>query len=157
MSEDNARLEEKQDVWTDIEIETQTITGEKISYPKKIAIGKELKFRHILREKLSPFLSTILKGKEIDEEKAFSFLFFDFPAIAVELAAVITEQTKEWVLENLEGRAVEEIVRPFFQELFRLPQIPLEMKALGISVPGAEKKGREDREREEKSTSASPK
>ena len=106
--------------WADLEAEIVTIKGEKVRYFKKLSLGKELKIRAIFNEKLSPLLSR-LEGEDA-EEKAFSFMLTEFPALLPTISAIILEKDEEWVLENIDKSTAEEIVSPFLQDYFQLPK-----------------------------------
>ena len=124
MNKEAAKTSRKPEVWADMVQKIVTIKGEEIEYPKKISIGKDLKIREFLLEKLSPFMDLFLGKNEKDlEEKAFSFFIKEFPTILPFVVATVIEKDEEWVLENVDKETCEGIVNPFFKSFFSLPQI----------------------------------
>lgn len=117
----------KPETWADTTQEIKTIKGEKVEYSRKVSIGKDLKIREILLEKLSPFMDLFLGKDEKDEkdlgEKAFSFFLKEFPPMLPPVVAIVIEKDEEWVLENIDKETCEDIVNPFFKNFFSLPQI----------------------------------
>ncbi len=123
---------EKKDVWTDLFAETKTLTGEPISYPTKMSLGKELQIRSVVMDKLSSF-SELFSGKtdETSEEKALSFFMKEIPHVIAPVVGIILEKEESWVLDNLDRKTAEEIAGPFFESFLDIPG----MKALGVEAP----------------------
>ena len=130
MSKEISKTPRKPEVWADTTQKIRTVKGEEIEYPKKISIGKDLKVREFLLEKLSPFMDLFLGRDEKDledekglGEKAFSFFMKEFPPILPFIVSTVIEKDEEWVLENVDKETCEGIVNPFFKSFFSLPQI----------------------------------
>ena len=141
---DEAKIEEKSEenddlkVWTDKKLSVLTLDGEAVGYPKKLSLGKELVLRDALSDKLSTIVSLFSTFDDDGDlpEEAFSFFFKDFYQILPKMVSVILSTKKivrdeEWVKENLDADACQEIIAPFFGSLLRLP--PLQM--MGMEVP----------------------
>lgn len=139
-------------VWIDKKLSMLTMDGEKVYYPEKISLGKELLLRNLLSDKLSTIVSMFSDLEEGGElpEGAFSFFFKDFYELLPSMISIVisskgTQRNEEWVKENLDGDTCQEIIAPFFGNLLRMQ--PMQMMDMGtmkkMVAPKAGGKGKQ--------------
>lgn len=123
---------EELDIWIDKKLVAVTLDGEKIYFPEKIGLGKEIQLRNALSDKLSTIVgmfSTLEDSGELPEG-AFSFFFKDFYELLPGLVSIVistkgTQRSEEWVAENLDANTCQEIITPFFGNLLRMAPMQL--------------------------------
>lgn len=111
-------------IWADLKHQVTTIEGETIEYPSKLSLGKELKIRALMMERLSPMMDLFRGEDEIPDEKAFSFFMTEFFEVLIPIISIMIEKEEEWVKENIDSDTAQEIIGPFFKNFFSRSPLP---------------------------------